>query len=381
MPTPSIRNQNSFFARLTRGVLLLGAFALISSTFSPLLTQAATGAPNILHHQGRLLDASGSLLGGAGTNYCFRFGLYDSGSGGTKVWPSGTPSTMTVLVTNGVFDVGIGDTGAGGDALTYNFQDSDTVYLNVEVAAQSGGTCAGVTFETMTPRHRVFSSGYALNSNTLGGFTPSQTPTGSNIPVLSSGNLTLSGTNPQINASGTNALVLQGGGGTGQINFFSALNNLTSSGALTLDGRVTANGLTISSGTVVLPAGEIGNAELANSSVTLAAGAGLINGGAVALGSSVTFDIGAGNGITASADSIAVSLLTTSDSSGASSSNSGLEFQGVGSNALTLLQGCSDNQILKWDEGLGVWAWFLARCLRYWLNHHTLDQQCDVEFE
>lgn len=48
----------------------------------------------------------------------------------------------------------------------------------------------------------------------------------------------------------------------------------------------------------------ITNAMLVNSSVTVVAGSGLINGGSVSLGGSVTLNVGAGTGITVNADSI-----------------------------------------------------------------------------
>lgn len=50
----------------------------------------------------------------------------------------------------------------------------------------------------------------------------------------------------------------------------------------------------------------IGNASLTNSSLTVAAGSGLINGGTVSLGGTITLDIGRGNGITVANDAISV---------------------------------------------------------------------------
>ena len=60
-------------------------------------------------------------------------------------------------------------------------------------------------------------------------------------------------------------------------------------------------------------------------------------------GSSFT-DIGSG-----------VNILTADDGVGGTSSNSGLELAGDSSDQLALLQGCSDAQVLSWDETNNIW--------------------------
>ncbi len=147
------------------------SFSIVAIVFfvtSPIVF-AAPGVPNIVSYQGRLTDSSGRLLGGSGTSYYFRFSLWTTPTigGGSKLWPTGQPGTVTTTVVDGVFNVNIGDTANGyPDALAYNFQDSDAVYLQIEVSND------GVSFETLGPRQRIVSSGYAINAQTVGGLTP-----------------------------------------------------------------------------------------------------------------------------------------------------------------------------------------------------------------
>ncbi len=290
---------------------LFSLVLLFALTFSPFTNPvfAAPGVPEILSHQGRLLDSSGNLLGGSsGTNYCFRFSFYDDatvGGGDVKLWPLGTPSTMTASVVSGVFNVGIGDTGAGGDVLDFDFNSTDTVYLNTEVAAQISGSCSGVTFENLSPRQRINSSGFAINASTVGGFTASQSADGNDVVALTSDDLILGGTNPDFGATGTNTLTLQGNGATGNINFFSASNSLSSGGNLDVAG-------TLQSGS-------------SNVSLTLATGF---------------------------VDADALTLTGAADGGTGTSSGSGLIARNDG---IGLLQGCSDGQILKWIEATDTW--------------------------
>ena len=223
-------------------------FGLLGASFSLFIKQtlATAGVPKILSYQGRLLGADGILLGGSsGTNFCFKFSIYDNAivGQGTKLWPTGEPSTTTINVKNGVFNVGIGDTG---DELTLNFQDYDAVFLNVKVAAQVGGSCDGVGFDNLAPRQRILASGYTINSDTVDGFHAAQSASSSQITALTAGNLVLGGINPQINATGANTFTIQGGVGTGNIQFFSASNKITSAGNLTAAGTISGASLNLS---------------------------------------------------------------------------------------------------------------------------------------
>lgn len=73
------------------------------------------------------------------------------------------------------------------------------------------------------------------------------------------------------------------------------------------DSSIGING----SNQLVIKAGGVTNSMLANSSVTIVAGAGLTDGGSVALGASTTLNIGAGTGITVNADSVQLDTSST----------------------------------------------------------------------
>jgi hypothetical protein len=73
------------------------------------------------------------------------------------------------------------------------------------------------------------------------------------------------------------------------------------------DSSIGKNG----SNQLYIKAGGVTNAMLVNSSVSVVAGAGLTDGGSVALGSSVTLNIGAGTGITVNADSVQLDTAST----------------------------------------------------------------------
>jgi hypothetical protein len=245
---------------------LLAGFLLLSSliTASPYQVkeaQAAAGVPYAFSYQGRLYDSSGNLLGGSGTTYCFKFSLWDNATpgSGSRVWPTGAPGTAQLTVRYGVFTANVGiDTP---DTLTYNFYDNDTIFLQVEVAAYSGG-CG--TFETLSPRKRMVASGYAINSDLLDGAT-SGTAADNILKLDASGNIGLTAANPSVRASSSNTLTIQGGGATGDLQFFSSSNKITSAGALTLASTVSATSATFSSAAGI----NLGTASSANGTIVL----------------------------------------------------------------------------------------------------------------
>ena len=190
-------------------------------------------------------------------------------------------------------------------------------------------------------------------------------------------------------------------GSAGQVAYFSGASSLqgenqlaTSRGGTGVDGSTAANGtlligngsgyslatLTQGSGiTVTNGGGTITIASTLGTQIDLSSEVigtlAVANGGTgasslndlIALGTNTTGNyiasITNGNGISGGVateggtPTLAIDLLDSADgSSGVTNSNSGLEFQGAGNNELTLLQGCTNNDVLSWNDTTNVWS-------------------------
>ncbi len=152
----SFKNKLSVFT-----YILLFVF---STTISFSNIQAAQGVPTVLSYQGKLTDSGGNPLGGGGTNYYFKFSIWDNPTpgSGTKLWPSTSPTATQLIVRQGTFSVDIGDD-TYPDALNYNFNTNSKIYLQVEVSGD------GITYETLAPRSAISSSAFSQVANSING--------------------------------------------------------------------------------------------------------------------------------------------------------------------------------------------------------------------
>ncbi|MDO8340418.1 MAG: site-specific integrase [Candidatus Woesebacteria bacterium] len=179
----------------------------------------ALETPNrFLSFQGRLTDNLGNPKIVA-TNLVFK--LYDADTAGTTLWDSTTCSITPDG--DGIFSTLLGSTCGGAIAATV-FSENADVWLGITIGADAEAT----------PRIRIATVGYALNSETLQGFPPG---TGaSTIPYIdSTGKLQIAAASPTIEStSGTFAV-------TGQAMTISTANTTNGAIAINPDGTGTLN--------------------------------------------------------------------------------------------------------------------------------------------
>ena len=167
--------------RKSKYVYIVSTLFVVFSLLIVPLAHAESGVPNTISYQGRLADSGGSPLGGAGTQYYFKFSLWDSPTvgQGSKVWPLSAPGSASLTVRQGSFNVNIGDTSNGyPDTLDYNFNSNKKVYLQVEISNDN------TTFETLSPRSPISSAPFSQVSGQVSGVN--QSSFGTTTPIANS---------------------------------------------------------------------------------------------------------------------------------------------------------------------------------------------------
>jgi hypothetical protein len=137
----------------------------------PSTARAAVGINQQINYQGKLMDASGSVV--ADGTYQMALSLYNSSSfGAVPFWTaSGTNPAHTkipVTVSNGLFTVMLGDTSSDGgrqNPLSSLDWNNDTIYLGITIGSD----------DEMTPRKRIGAVPQAFNAAQLQGMSASGT--------------------------------------------------------------------------------------------------------------------------------------------------------------------------------------------------------------
>ncbi len=198
--------SNFFKKRIeqTQGMILaLSLLSLLFFLFSiaTFLTSTAYSAapPSIITYQGKLFEDGVSVS----TEQDMAFLLFDAEAAGNLLYTAsgtlGNTGTIAVTPSSGLFSVNLG--GAGTNAVTTSiFAEEDELYLEIWIEG-----------EKMTPRKRVTSAGYAINSMYLMGISPSTTATSTYIPYSdANGRFTFIG-DPQSSAVGGGTIYINPG--------------------------------------------------------------------------------------------------------------------------------------------------------------------------
>lgn len=204
------------------GYTLLALFvALLTSALIAHPAGAATTVPTKMNFQGRLTDASGTVV--ADGLYNMKFAIYDDPTAGTQQWTETRQTTNRVQVTNGIFSVKLGDV----TPLPASVFSAATRYFEITLANPATATCSTAscqTWESAMTRNQIATSAYAYNADTLDGID------GASFAQYSTTNA-FTGTN-SITVSNANAFVV-----AGAYNLF----RVDTSGAQVLVGTTDAN--------------------------------------------------------------------------------------------------------------------------------------------
>lgn len=348
---------------ITDGILITGTLGNIlnSGTIDITGAGAITGATGVTLTSGNVTTPGNITTSGTGT--ITSAGLLTASNGLTVTTGNVTLSGANILGASPlVFDGGSPDA----NKTTFTFTDPTgarvITFPNASITVNAAADISGTTLASNVTGSSLTSVG------TLTGLT-----------VAGTTNINTSGTAGTAigNSTGTFALTSNGGLNVttgGALTGVASIDTIsTSATALTFAGAGTIS--STSTSPITIDSGTTGNVNIGNganskaitigsntSGTTLALTGGttwsISTAGALTLASltrgSDTITDFTGNGLTVTGNALTLSLPTATDAlSSTVSSGSGLEVLSAG---LTLLQGCADGQILKWNETTDVWA-------------------------
>ena len=151
-----MRPHNSFIVK-TAALIIVALLAVTLNAF------AQVTPPGRINYQGVLRDAAGNPLNGLQT-MTFRF--YDAATAGNLLWEEICDPTVyppQVTVSGGLFTVALGDATHRNDGSETVFTDVFSKHTDVYLAVRVGSD------PEMTPRIKVVSAPFAVNSSALGG--------------------------------------------------------------------------------------------------------------------------------------------------------------------------------------------------------------------
>jgi|GEM_PF-1313297 len=188
-------NGNEPFALIVMFLLMTMGFSLYLWMNSATVVRSALDVPQMIAFQGKLTDANRVTVPNGSLNA--KFSIYDAASGGNCLWTAsgscGTPTAISVTVTDGVFNVMLGESPQ--NALPDTLFNNNTLYLGVTIGADA----------EMSPRIRIGAVGFALeagDADLLDGFDSTQVGAVSSVLVSESdGDLALSGAANIVNVS------------------------------------------------------------------------------------------------------------------------------------------------------------------------------------
>ena len=233
MNTHTARHPQSTPASLSRRLAVLLTLVIAAPMIALAQAQVVAPVPLVINYQGRVTDATGLPIGATGTpaapvagttNRKIIFRIYDSPTGGTRLWTE----EQTVTISTGEFSVLLGNgVAATGTAAGESRPALDTVFTTVtsnpgtarylEVMVDEGGGTIDVNDTPISPRQQLTTTAYSFRAKSA-----DSVASGTDLQLNSNSNYGLGyyGSGRTFNTTAIDGPVLYGlsGGALGVVN-------------------------------------------------------------------------------------------------------------------------------------------------------------------